>query len=144
MEKCNLCWWEVLLKNPSEIYWKKYKHILDDWPWVPISFIYECQQCKATVWCHNETTIPFWTLADKETKNARHKCHELLDPLWKCEKDWDYKSWTRWEKRKEFYKMISEYLNIPLEETHFWMFDIEKCRQVYLFILKYKARNNIT
>ena len=127
---CNLCWWDVKLLTAKQLYWEEYSHLK--------SYHYRCTKCSATVGCHWNTKNPFWTLADKKTKFARHKCHELLDPLWKGEKDWDFKSWSRWKKRRYFYKMISNHLKIPIEDTHFGMFTIEQCREAYLFILKYK------
>lgn len=132
IKTCNICWWDVELLTAEQLYWEKYSHLK--------SYHYRCTKCSATVGCHWKTKNPFWILADKKTKFARHKCHELLDPLWKCEKDWDFKSWSRWRKRRYFYKMISRHLNIPIEDTHFGMFTIEQCREAYLFILKYKAK----
>jgi len=142
IKTCNICKWEVKMFNPSDIYWNWYKHYSDskEKPWKMVWYIYKCLNCNATVWCHKDTNKPFWTLADKETKNARHKCHELLDPLWKCKKDWNHNKWSRGKERKRLYKLISEYMNIPFEKTHFWMFDIKQCRIAYLFILKYIAK----
>lgn len=145
IKECNLCWWEVKLFNPSEVYWPRFKHYNDssEKPWERISFIYKCLKCSATVWCHKNTKKPFWTLADKETRNARHLCHNLLDPIWKKEKTWNHNKWSRGEKRKELYKLLSEYMKIDFNKTHFWMFSIEQCRIAYKFFLNYKKENNI-
>ena len=129
IEICNICGSKVSLLTSEQLYWSKYSHLK--------SFHYRCDNCWATVWYHWNTTEPFWTLADKATKNARHKYHELLDPLWKCEKDWDYKSWTRWNKRRELYAIIANEMKLSKEETHFWKFNIEQCRVAYKIILKY-------
>lgn len=142
---CNLCWWEVRLFNPSKIYWPNYKHHTDpkEKPWKAVWFIYKCLKCHATVWCHNDTTKPYWTLADKKTKKARNYCHNLLDPLWKIEQTWDYKTWLRWKRRKKLYKMLANKMNLPEEKTHFWMFDIAQCRIAYKIILEYKKKKRI-
>lgn len=145
IDLCNLCWGGVKLLHPSEAYWKKYKHHSDpdDLPWIAISFIYRCKDCNAQVGCHGDSKKPFWTLADKETRNARHQVHWILDPIWKQETAGDYKSWSRGKRRKELYRLISEHFNIPLEKTHIWMFDLQKCRETYVFIHNYKVKNNI-
>lgn len=140
---CNLCWWLVYLYNPSRIYWNKYKHFSDSWYWISASYVYQCFDCRARVWCHWTSKKPLWTLADKETRNARHLCHELLDPLWKIKQSWDYKTWLRWKKRKQLYWLLSKHMWISMKETHFWMFDIKQCRIAYMFFLKYKIRNKI-
>lgn len=143
INKCNLCWWDVFLYNPSEIYWNKYKHINDLWDWIPTSFIYQCMECKARVWCHWDSKKPLWTLADKKTRNARNLCHKLLDPLWKIKQSWNYKTWLQWKERKRLYKLLSKHMNIPIEKTHFGMFTIEQCRIAYRFFLNYKKKKNV-
>ena len=145
IEKCNLCWGKVKIFNPSDIYWIWYKHHNDpkEKPWKCVSFIYKCLNCSATVWCHGDTNRPFWTLANKETKNARHMVHNLLDPLWKCKSTWNHNRWSRGKERKRLYRLLSDHMGIPPEDTHMWMFNIKQCRVAYLFFLKYKARNKI-
>ena len=137
IKECNICWWEVKMFNPSEIYWIWFKHFTDpvEKSWKKIWFIYMCLKCKAKVSCHNDTIEPMWTLADKKTAIARHFCHELLDPIWKNK--------NNNLKRKDLYKLLSEYMWIPFYKTHFWMFNIEECRIAYLYILKYKKDNNL-
>jgi len=137
LKTCNICWWIVALYNPTDIYWPKFKHFSDpkEKPWKEICYIYQCNKCKATVWCHEDSKKPFWILANKETKRARHLCHELLDPIWKKEQKWDYKSWSRWKRRKELYWKIAKHMWIPYEKMHFGMFNIEQCRVAYKFIL---------
>lgn len=126
---CPFCNKEAKFCENKEIYGRNYGKSY---------MCYFCKDCDAYVWTHNNTEKPYWTLANKETRNARHLCHELLDPLWKNVWEWDYKSGTRWEERKRLYKMIAEKMNIPIEEMHFGMFDIEKCREAYRIILSYK------
>lgn len=142
IEECNICWWEVKMYNPTEIYWVWYKHYSDakDKPWKEVWYIYKCLKCKATVWCHKDTNKPFWTLADKETKRARHLCHELLDPLWKCKEDWNHNKWSRWKERTRLYQIIADKMWIPFDDMHFWMFNIEQCRVAYKIILEYKKK----
>jgi len=141
IKECNLCWWSVSLYNPSVIYWPRYKHHNDKWSGKSASYIYQCSSCKARVWCHGDTKKPFGTLADKETRNARHLTHELLDPIWKSESDGDHNKWSRWKARKKLYKMLSIKMWIPFKQTHMWMFTIEQCRIAYQIILDYKKNN---
>ena len=138
IDKCNLCWWEVILLNPWQAYWSRYKHHTDDGEWIPISYIYRCKECSWQVWCHWSTEKPLGTLADKETRNARHLTHKLLDPLWENSGKGNYKSWSRWKRRRELYKMIWKEMWIEKDCMHIWMFDINKCREAYRIILDYK------
>ena len=145
ISECNLCGGAVKLLHPTKAYGSKYKHHSDpeSTPGKAISFIYRCVKCDAQVWCHWDSTKPFWTLADKKTRDARHQVHLLLDPIWKKEKSGNYKTWSRGKRRKELYKLLSKHLDIPLDKTHMWMFTIEQCREAYVFFHNYKVRNNI-
>jgi len=122
---CPYCNKEAKWVENKEIYWKNY--------WKSY-MCYLCRDCDAYVWCHNNTRKPFWTLANRETRRARHLCHELLDPLWKKKADGDHNKWSRWKERKRLYWIIAEKMWINYKDMHFWMFDIEECRKAYLII----------
>ena len=127
--KCPFCWKKAKFCENKEVYWRNY--------WKSY-MCYLCKDCDAYVWTHNNTKKAYWTMANKETRNARHLCHKILDPLWQCKTDWNHNNWSRWKERKRLYKMIADKMWIPFEEMHFWMFNIDKCRIAYKIILEYK------
>lgn len=122
---CPFCKKESIFCENKEIYWRNY--------WESY-MCYLCKDCDAYVWTHNNTRKPFWTMANKETRKARNMCHKLLDPLWKEKWEWDYKSWSKWEERKRLYRILAKEMKIKYDDMHFWMFNIEQCREAYLII----------
>ena len=48
--------------------------------------IYLCRPCNAYVGCHNNTTRPMGTLANKDLREMRSKAHNLIDPIWQKKK----------------------------------------------------------
>lgn len=48
------------------------------WPMVWI-----CNDCNASVRCHDGTDIPLGTMADQATRTARAQAHKAFDKLWK-------------------------------------------------------------
>lgn len=44
---------------------------------------WHCKPCGAYVGCHDGTDIPLGTLADGETRKARHDAHAVFDRIWK-------------------------------------------------------------
>jgi len=47
---------------------------------------YYCQPCDAYVGCHENSRKALGTMANKELRELRKKCHALFDPLWKSGK----------------------------------------------------------
>jgi hypothetical protein len=82
-----------------------------------------CYRCDAHVGCHKGTDKPLGTLANAELKKARQLTHKEFDRLWKK------KHFTR----TESYKMLADFLGITKDKCHIGMFDIETCREVWLF-----------
>ena len=126
---CPYCNKEAYFWENKIIYWKNY--------WKSY-MCYYCKDCDASVGTHNNTDKPFGFMANKLTRNARHSCHELLDPLWKIKPDWNYNKWSKWKERKKLYMLIANHMWIDFDKMHFWMFNVEECRIAYKFILEYK------
>lgn len=61
--------------------------------------------------------------ADYSTRQARIKAHDLFDQIWK--------SGTL--KRKNAYKKLACFLEIPIEKTHIATFDQEQCQRTIEF-----------
>jgi hypothetical protein len=60
---------------------------------------YFCRDCDAYVGCHNNSVIPKGTLANKELRELRIKCHEIIDPIWRYQgikRKVLYKALSRW------------------------------------------------
>lgn len=108
------------LVDSSEVYGKSY------------GYMYICWDCKAYVGCHKGTVKPLGTLANAELRDLRKQCHAAFDPIWQSGK-------TR---RKKAYKELSLLLGIPVQETHFAMFDKSRCLEALSKIITlYKERN---
>lgn len=45
--------------------------------------MYLCRPCDAYVGTHKNSGKPLGTMANKELRELRKKCHLLFDPLWK-------------------------------------------------------------
>lgn len=67
---------------------------------------------------------PTSTPADAETRAARNKAHDAFDPLWRGRGA---------RVRSKLYRKLSEFLCIPLKQTHIGMFDKEICEKVIEF-----------
>jgi hypothetical protein len=77
--------------------------------------------CSVVLW-DGSTSTP----ADLETRQARKRAHALLDPLWKS-------SSNKGKSRSFLYKDLSKRMNLPAEETHVGMFNVEQCEEVCSF-----------
>jgi len=78
---------------------------------------YYCKPCDAYVGCHENTTRPLGTMANKELRGWRMKAHDSVDPLWREGK----------MPRREVYKMLNEKLG---KSVHIGESDIEMCKQI--------------
>ena len=79
--------------------------------------IYLCKKCDAYVGCHNNTTEPLGTMANKELRVKRVETHAKIDVLWKSE------VYTR----KEFYQMLEKKMG---REVHIGACNLEQCDEV--------------
>lgn len=83
-------------------------------------FRHSCPIEGCTVVCWgNETSTP----ADFETRQKRHEAHLIFDGWWKGK-----------IKRTEAYKLLSKYLDLPIQKTHIGHFDIRQCEKVIKFV----------
>jgi len=85
------------------------------------SMIWLCRPCGAYVGCHNNTTKPLGTLANKELRDLRKKAHEAIDPIWQSGK----------KKRKEVYIWLMEKFG---REIHIGQSDIETCKAIIEYV----------
>lgn len=112
MVTCGFCGKAAVMVSSLDFYGRDYK-----------TNIWKCDDCKAYVGTHGNTSKPLGTLANKELRELRKKCHALIDPYWKKGK----------YSRTDVYKRMSKALNIPMKETHIGMFDEEKCLKLISF-----------
>lgn len=88
---------------------------------------WDCKEPGCTVMCWGGNTS---TPANDELRALRRKCHDHFDDLWR----------NRSPTRTKMYNRLSEYMNLPLEDTHIGMFDIMQCNKVLEFVADYKRR----
>lgn len=79
--------------------------------------MYLCKPCDAYVGCHNNTTVPLGTMANREMREWRKKAHAVIDPLWRNGK----------HKRGEVYAKLSKAVGF---EFHVGESDIEMCKYI--------------
>ncbi len=92
---------------------------------------WKCPVPGCTVVCWSGGTS---TPADAETRAARHKCHELFDPLWKdTGGPFKGKACSRY-KRVGAYKWLAGRLNIGFDKCHFGMFNKAMCERALVVI----------
>lgn len=111
--KCTMCGCKVELVNHKVVYGREYS----DWP-----YMYRCtnaKNCDTYVGVHPNTDIPLGTLADKDTREARKNNKNLFIELQRQNK------WSR----KEAYHWLSLQLNIPEEQCHWAMFNVEEAKK---------------
>jgi|GEM_PF-4440116 len=89
-----------------------------------------CTYPGCTVGCWDGRTS---TPADQETRTIRNECHCLFDPLWR-----DHKT-GRGRRRRNAYLWLSKKMKIPVDDTHFGMFDFDQCRRALVFIREFIA-----
>jgi len=77
-------------------------------------------KCDAYVGCQKGTKKPLGRLANPELRFWKKQAHEKFDKLWK----------GGIMNRSRAYTWLSRTLNIPLDECHIGMFDIEQCKAV--------------
>jgi len=95
---------------------------------------YFCKSCDTYVGCHENTTRPLGTMADRETMNLRKQAHALFDPFWK----------SRGMKRGEAYKYLSNLVGV--KSAHIGESDADTCRRIIkkLTQTKWNTHNTTT
>lgn len=74
---CPYCGKEASWVENKEIYGKNYGESY---------MCYLCKDCDAYVGCHHNSKKPLGTLANKELRRLRMRCHAFIDPFWKQKK----------------------------------------------------------
>jgi len=93
-----------------------YPHRRDLWS----KKFYQCAPCRAYVGCHPKSDKPLGRLANAELRRAKMDAHRAFDPIWK----------NKSKSRSEAYAWLARQLDIPGEECHIGMFDVDMCRRV--------------
>ncbi len=78
---------------------------------------YWCKDCDSYVGCHENTRRPLGSMANKELRQLRMKCHDLIDKFWK-EGNMN---------RKEMYRMLNEKFG---RTVHIGWSNEEECREI--------------
>ena len=115
--KCPYCGNEAKWCENKEIYGKNYGKSY---------MCYFCEPCNAYVGCHNNTTEPLGTMANKELRDWRIKAHNAFDSLWK----------TGFITRNEAYKILENEFG---KEIHIGESDIETCKRIISKITNSKS-----
>lgn len=89
---------------------------------------YVCQPCGARVGCH-EDGRPLGTLANRELRLSRLRCHSLFDKLWKSGR----------MKRKAAYTWLAKFMELPSKDAHIGKFNIEQCNKLIEVLEKMQA-----
>jgi len=90
--------------------------------------IYYCKSCDAYVGVHKGTNRPLGTLANSELRNWRKKAHKCFDKFW-----FDYlPEYMRYLYRSRCYSWLSKKMNVPYEQCHIAMFDVDQCKKVVM------------
>lgn len=102
--------------------------------------IWICRNCKAYCGCHPNTKNALGFPANKETRSARMKLHNVrLDPLWKRSIHNNRK--PRF-KRGDVYAFLQDEMGLKPEQTHTGMFTIEQCREAWVALGKLWERQS--
>lgn len=108
MIKCPYCGGTPEWVENKEVYGKNYGKSFMMWL---------CRACKAYVGCHNNTRMPLGTLAKKELRDLRHKCHGLFDQRWSTNSE-----------RREEYTWLAEQMRT--DEIHIAQCNEDMCRDI--------------
>jgi ribosomal protein L37AE/L43A len=87
-------------------------------------FVWRCSGgCDTSVGCHPESSIPLGTMADKTTRVARERAHELFDKLWR----------SGAMTRKQAYDALGLSMGLTEDEAHIGMFSAAQCEEACAF-----------
>lgn len=89
---------------------------------------WSCPVDGCTVRCWDGSTS---TPCDHETARARHDIHAIFDPLWK--ESGHFKG-PKQKRRLDAYRWLAKEMGLPLNETHFGMFDLTQCERAKVII----------
>lgn len=91
-------------------------------------YFYGCSRypaCKGTHGAHKDGS-PMGTPADKATRQARIRAHDVLDRLWKQEG----------HRRGDLYGWLAREMHLDPEDAHIAMFNREQCEQVVQLVFE--------
>lgn len=115
--KCPYCKNEAQWVDNSVVYGRRYGKSY---------MCYYCKPCDAYVGCHNNTTRPLGTMANKELRDWRMKVHAHIDPVWKYGK----------KSRGAVYAILKENFG---RQIHVGESDIETCKQILSIRFEHKG-----
>lgn len=84
---------------------------------------WQCNPCRAFVGCHDanigygDGTRPLGILANAQLRKAKKSAHYAFDPLWRGQN----------MTRKEAYVWLAKQLNIPVNQCHIGMMNLDMC-----------------
>jgi hypothetical protein len=81
---------------------------------------------------------PLGRLANAELRKWKVLAHDAFDPLWRAKMKRE--GCSRGEARGKGYKWLSAQLNIPSNECHIGMFDVDMCKRVVEICSPYRNR----
>jgi hypothetical protein len=89
--------------------------------------VWYCRPCKAWVGVHKNSPrfMPLGRLANAELRAAKQVAHSVFDPLWEAKQRRD--NCKKHEARGAAYRWLAAQMNIPVEECHIGMFDVQQC-----------------
>jgi len=90
-------------------------------------------ECDARVGARRDHQ-PLGHPARKDLRELRIKCHSSFDPLWKKHTTNTSTTKQKCKARHQLYKELSEYMRLPIDMTHFAMFNEEQCHRALQFI----------
>lgn len=106
---CTDCQLEAEFVDSAEVYGGK-----------SYGMIYICRGCGNYVGAHANSNKPKGTLADARTRLMRRNAHLAFDPIWQGGK----------KNRVTAYKRLAEWLEIPAQDCHIGLFDLDMCQRV--------------
>lgn len=94
-------------------------------------WFFACFPCGAWVGCHarnkkhnHNGDEPLGRLANAELRHMKKAAHSAFDKVWKAKRK------GHMIKRNDAYAWLAEKLEIPVDECHIGMFDVEMCDRV--------------
>jgi hypothetical protein len=103
--------------------------------------IWVCDVCRGYVGCHPGTTDALGTPADAQLRRAREILHnQMIDPLWQtadacgeyAPEDDKARHVIRQAARGRVYRFLADHLEIPVDQCHVGMFDLDQCRRAWI------------
>jgi len=112
---CPECGKTARLESTKEIYGTDYGKA-----WICESF----PECDNYVGVHKSTNQPLGTMANKELRELRKKCHKSFDFIWR----------NNYMTRKSAYCKLATEMNIDVSVCHFAMFTKSQCKEALCLI----------